>query len=278
MAIRRNPPVEHDPTVTKRSPQVLGAGTGAGIQAPPGTGQWGRLGRLGAGIGLSTLLGFGWLLRGQAVEAHHPHDTADVVVAMADGTVFCASDGTLNAFLKSDDGGKTWSESRHGLAGRFIRDLEFSGDWQASGVIYAAPNSGGVQRSTNRGGEWSAPTLFGKFEHLAVDPSSPGGMHLFGATLSAVIRSRDGGTSAEIMLQLSGNRTVRSLSVSPSFDRDSTVVAGVSDGTLEISNNGGRTWARRTLGHTPWAVTLSPRYHLDGRMWVATATGRLALI
>lgn len=231
-----------------------------------------RASKLAALVALFGGGGF-WIVAGNRAVAHHPHDTADVVAVNQDGTVFCASDGTLNAFLKSTDGGRSWKESRYGLAGRSISALEFAADWSKSGVIYAAPASGGLQRSTDRGESWSPPMFRGKFEHLAVDPSSPGGFQIYAATVSSIVLSRDGGASAVVVLQLSPERMIRRLLVSPTFERDHTVVAAISDSTLEISSNGGRTWARRAVGHEPWAVALSPRYFQDKRMWVATSTG-----
>ncbi|MBN1311483.1 MAG: hypothetical protein JXB30_08695 [Anaerolineae bacterium] len=98
---------------------------------------------------------------------------------------------------------------------------------------------------------------------------------LFAACYSGLYRSDDGGQTwqtAYASLKLSEPLPTMAVAVSPAFDHDSRVFAGLSGGILR-SLNDGRIWESVTLPPPPpvvSAVALSPDFEKDGIVFAAT--------
>lgn len=118
---------------------------------------------------------------------------------------------TLNenrgVLLKSEDGGKTWSESYiSSEAGKQVNRVQI--DRNSRNVVYISTEQGGLLKSENRGHDWVAINWFETgVKNFTVDFNNAN--NLIVLTEEGVFRTADGGKSAESWIEL--NKKVKDL-------------------------------------------------------------------
>jgi photosystem II stability/assembly factor-like uncharacterized protein len=145
----------------------------------------------------------------------------------------------------------------------------FMGDADANLLVVA---TGGGQLEAQ-------PTLAAASQPPQIAPQPAGrGNTLFRVRDGRVYRSKDGGGTWESSGRGLPPRPVSHLAISPNFEADQTLLAGVWDlnlaGGLYRSSDGGETWHPATRGLTDLMVTdilFSPTFARDGTIFVTTA-------
>ena len=183
---------------------------------------------------------------GKTFDVINPGFTAPRCLAISpnynmDKTVFVGND---QGVIRSCDGGNSWVQL--GLAETRVFCLAVSPDFATSGTIFAGTMNLGVQRSDNRGEDWTAvntgiPDVV-TIESLAISPNTVDcGMVYAGTRGRGVFRSEDKGDT----WQPSGleNEFIRNLACSPSFGVDDTLFAGCWYGVYR-SQDRGLSWQR----------------------------------
>lgn len=227
-----------------------------------------------SGFLLGATLAFA-LLPGSA-NAHHPHDPINAFFVSpayeADGTIFVASNGSMNVFVGSTDRGRTWTEHRRGLLGHGLQALAAAPDWESSGLAYAITREGALQMTADRGQTWGAPWYRGGMLYLDVVAKSSGEAMVLFASADVLYEGTAFGDSVAVLGKIPAHLdlTLRCIGASPLFEEDRTVAVGLSDSTLAVSANGGESWSRVALGAEPKAVRFSPDFPTDRTIWVAT--------
>ncbi len=155
--------------------------------------------------------------------------------------------GTDAGVFKSTDGAISWFDASIGLPAQGVSGLAV--DLEDSSRIYASARTGGVYRSTNGGGSWSAAGLDGLFVfRFATDPNDP--THLFAATNQGLFLSSDGASSWTALGTGYGSNPVQAVVVDPSSSQ--VLYAGVVRsgfrGTFLKSEDGGASWAAHDTG------------------------------
>jgi photosystem II stability/assembly factor-like uncharacterized protein len=155
--------------------------------------------------------------------------------------------------FKSSNGGQTWMAINTGLvlarpsplparppqAGPDIAALAI--DPSAPATIYAW--GGGLFKSTDGGGSWTATGLSGA-STLAIDPSAPATIYAgSGFFTGGVFKSTDGGATWTAVLDAP---QVRVLAIDPSAP--ATLYAGFFGGGVIKTSNGGQSWAGASSG------------------------------
>ena len=100
--------------------------------------------------------------------------------------------GTIgNPFLKSTDGGQTWSVRRFGTAAVYV--IAAAVDPLSPNIVYAGTQNEGLFKSTDYGETWSlaGTGLSGAITYLTLDPTKSG--RLFASTATAFYLSENGG-------------------------------------------------------------------------------------
>lgn len=208
--------------------------------------------------------------------AHSPHDVIDAFAISpnyaVDRTIFCASGGSVNVFLVSRDGGGTWTEARSGLRGSIVRDIEMVADWPTSGEMYVLTSDAGLQVSNNGGLSWSRTNIrHTEMFHLSTALNAQSGaLTLFYSGRFNLWRSDDRGMTETPLNVPRGGARIESITVSPTYWLDSTIVVTTDDGRMHVSQDQGTTWTSTQLVATGKSVKLSSNFANDGRMWVAT--------
>ena len=173
--------------------------------------------------------------------------------------------------FKSSDGGTHWTAVDTGLPGGAFRALAL--DPAVPTTLYAAqspqrfyieecgyqiptppcPDFGGVFRTSDGGGQWTAVTAglpSGSVTALAIDPAATA--TVYAGTVSGVFRTDDGGAHwAAANAGLSG-RSVTALAIDPA--EHATIYAGTSDAGVFGSRDGGMSWSELGIGLTSVAV------------------------
>lgn len=184
--------------------------------------------------------------------------------------MFVAAGGSINLFLVSRDGGYTWKEARSGMRGSSVTGVEIASDWRTSGRAWASMSDVGIQVTRDFGRTWERPTILRPIEHLAVSPVVDGKVMVFHATATELFVSEDGGVSDRKLSLPIGDAEVASLTVSPTFWRDGTVVVSTTDNRILMSTDSGATWrATRSPGRVT-SVSLSPGFVRDRTMCAST--------
>jgi photosystem II stability/assembly factor-like uncharacterized protein len=186
------------------------------------------------------------------------------------------------SLYRSDDEGLSWWSLRNGLPQRGVLQVVASPGFAEDGILFAATlptDEGlGIWRSENGGQSWQMASrgLTDLAVHsLAISPSFARDQTLFATMRRAgLFRSTDGGETwiglAERYLPPSeGATTAGSVSVSPTYDRDQTVL--VVHAGLWRSQDGGDTWARSfsDVG----SLAFSPDFAGDGTVFAWAASG-----
>lgn len=203
-----------------------------------------------------------------------------------DSTVFA---GGPDGVYKSVDGGVTWQHSIEGLDNPRVLALAVSPNFAADSTVLAGV-SDGLYRSTDGGGSWQRATEGLTGATAAFIEFSPGferdstvfaGMlgqriisYLWGALLyetppGGIFRSTDGGVTWEIYEDLK-KVSVMSVSLSPSFEFDSTAFVGTLHSGIYRTTDGGNNWSQVALGlphHRFLSVEVSPTFESDSTVF-----------
>lgn len=151
-----------------------------------------------------------------------------------------------DVFLRSEDGGRSWSSAKAALPGTDIHG--FAASATQSNTYYAYVVGFGLFKSTDGGTVWSAVAPApGSTMSLAVSKSSSGDV-LFASTMEGMARSRDGGRSWEPL------RDVPAGSVSAVGE----TVYVADRATVMASTDGGQTWQRRTFPRNAGLIAVAP--------------------
>src|SRR5215813_730527 len=162
----------------------------------------------------------------------------------ASGVCFAARHGGLS---RSEDGGITWRPAFDSLGldvTLAATSVALSPEFQRDGVVLAGV-PGGILRSGDGGMSWSsvllpAPPPF--ISSLALSPDFANDGAAFAGTLEdGVFLTHDRGNRWEAWNIGLLDRSVLCLAVSPAFERDRTLFAGVESGIF-YSANGGHFW------------------------------------
>lgn len=153
-----------------------------------------------------------------------------------------------DVFLRSDDGGKTWSSVRPALPGTDIHG--FTASATHPDTFYAFVVGHGLYKSQDAGATWrQLGQVPGSTMSMAMARSGDADV-LFAATMDAgVTRSTDGGKSWEPIRELAGAGAVSALG--------ETVYVGARNAVL-VSLDAGTTWQRRTFTRNAALVAPAP--------------------
>ncbi|HVS19445.1 MAG TPA: hypothetical protein VMT18_12645 [Planctomycetota bacterium] len=212
------------------------------------------------------------LLAPATLAFHHPHDIVNAVALSPDfgrdGTVFCASAGTMNLFLVSSDRGRSWRNARSGMLGWEVSGLAVAPDWSSSRTAFAALGEAGLQRTRDGGATWDAPLFDGPVSHVVAGPVGEGSRTLAFAGGRVVRLSTDDGDSHSVVFE--GEKFVLDLALSPAFERDGTLVVTTRDGRVNVSRDRGASWNAVQIDGLGNGLAFSPDFERDGTLWVAT--------
>ena len=204
-----------------------------------------------------------------------------------DSTVFA---GTYGVIFRSMDGGDSWEQlnEERSIADSRVQGLAVSPAYATDSTLFAGAGTGGILRSTDGGDSWQQLTkgfaAVTNVRSVAVTPDFASDSTLFFSTSEGgVTRSPDaGGTWQEITKGLAAGAEqdwllpdVWTITVSPDYAADSTVLLGTSRGVFR-TNDGGEEWERLDVGGldaggTEWpfpAVAFSPDYAADSAVFV----------
>lgn len=204
------------------------------------------------------------------VLAHHPHDPIDALCVVPgypdDPRVFLASDGSINLFLQSRNLGYTWSESRHGLLGFRVAQIEAPSDFATSGILYVSTGEAGMQRSTDGGVTWGPPLVDKNIRYIA---TVPGSRRVYCTTYQMMFVSEDGENFRHAPEFPSNLASIQAMAVPPQPGTD-VVAFATADGTVYFSRDGARTWTETATTADIRDIEFSPRFAADGTLYLAT--------
>ena len=149
------------------------------------------------------------------------------------------------------------------------------------GICYAARNSG-LFRSNDGGSEWQLayealePGTELPTTALALSPSYSSDCTLFAGVPGGIMRSENAGSIWYFSSLASPPPLISTLSVSPNFARDSTLLAGTMEDGLFRSEDRGVHWMACNFGLTDLSVltlTMSPDFGVDDMVYLGTETG-----
>jgi hypothetical protein len=239
----------------------------------------------------STNGGNTWQALGRGLPAVFPISALAVSPAYGqDRTIYAGGNYLDPRIFVSTDGGESWQASGQGLpeSSSGIDAIAFSPGYAmdrtarlSSKSAYAWVKNRGLYRSTDGGDSWEQVFEEERWsvQSLALSPRFPtDGMLFVGALFGQLHQSLDGGlTWQDLSAGLpAGTVWVRALALSPDFERDSTLFAGLDEGVVK-STDGGHTWRPvnaglplKDEGQPPLVLSLaiSPDYPTDGTLFV----------
>ena len=161
-----------------------------------------------------------------------------------DSTVFA---GVSDGLYRSTDGGSTWKRTTEGLTGATVVSIEFSPAFERDSTVFAGML-----------GERVISYMWGALRYV----TPPGG----------VFRSTDGGVTWEIYGDLK-NVSAMSISLSPSFEVDSTAFVGTLHSGIYRTTDGGDAWEQVAAG-LPFqrfmSVEVSPSFPSDSTVFAGS--------
>src|SRR5712691_2703058 len=140
-----------------------------------------------------------------------------------------------DVFMRSDDGGRTWSSVRPALPGTDIHG--FAGSAVAPNTFYAYVVGSGLFKSADAGKTWQkVGDASGGTMSMTVAKAG-GADVLYANTMDGVQRSRDGGRTWEPVREVGG----------ATLNAVGETVYAAAGGAVLLSTDGGMTWDRRTF-------------------------------
>ena len=201
---------------------------------------------------------------------HHPHDVCSVVRLAPnfpeDTSVFSASYGSMNLFLRSRNRGFGWDNTRSGMFGYKISDIAIAPDSKKSELIFVALAEAGLQRSTDGGTIWEPPSVKTNVTEIEVGELKDGKRLAVCAGTQTIMRSGDGGdTWAWLGTADSG---VTALALAPNATAKPFIAAGTTNAVM--IKNGDRDWRTATVPSPVHCIEFSPDFANDKTIWVGT--------
>jgi photosystem II stability/assembly factor-like uncharacterized protein len=156
-----------------------------------------------------------------------------------------------NGVYKSTDSGVTWSAANAGISTLSALSLAVSPAYATDRTVFAATTdgiySGGgpyyhVYKSTDGGSTWALADsgLSGSISSLAISPAFASDQTLFAASSSGIYKTHDSGNSWTLVKSAS---SVNTLTLSPSYASDQTVLFAAYGDNVYRSSNGGSSWS-----------------------------------
>jgi photosystem II stability/assembly factor-like uncharacterized protein len=232
----------------------------------------------------STDGGDTWQLMGQGVPAVFPISALAISPAYAqDRTIYAGGNYRDPRIFVSTDGGESWQASGAGLpeSSSGVDAIAFSPSSAVDRTAYAWLKNRGLYRSTDGGASWEQ--VFEEegwsVQSLVLSPRFPTDRMLFAGVLFGQLhQSLDGGfTWQDLSAGLpAGTVWVRALALSPDFERDGTLFAGLDGGVIK-STDGGLTWRPVNAGlplkddskpPSVLSLAISPDYPADSTLFV----------
>jgi photosystem II stability/assembly factor-like uncharacterized protein len=195
--------------------------------------------------------------------------------------IFAGTQSSTTIVFKSKDGGTTWSASSNGISTYILDNFGFIFDPNNASVIYMATGDG-LFKSSDSGGNWTligniqsngvsstlAPTaltispLDGTIFLASVYTANMNNMN-FRAAQNGLYRSRDGGTTWELIKPLVGPFPPIALAVAPSAPH---IIYSSGYGSVRgifKSTDGGNTWQEidSSFGVTPFVLSIAIDKH-----------------
>jgi photosystem II stability/assembly factor-like uncharacterized protein len=205
--------------------------------------------------------------------AHSPHDDIyDVVLSPRyeqDGTAFTIS---RDMFLKTVDGGETWTNIVRGLDNKYqLNSIDISE--QDPRVLFMSSRGDGVYKSTDEGASWLKVNTGLTDLDISLVDVSPHSHDVVVAVPAArgLLMTSNGGESWHAVSD-DGDR-VTAVAFAP--DSPNIVVVGDAHGSVSVSEDGGRSWRSTSIpgaGHIR-SIAVSPEYSSDGTFFVGTRSG-----
>ena len=201
-----------------------------------------------------------------------------------DRTVFAGLRG--RGIYRSIDGGETWQPS--GLSDQVIVDLAISPHYATDQTLFAAaglsPAGFNIFRSTDGGATWQTPYLtpypygFKPLIGLSISPDFASDHTLYALNGAETYKSSDSGLTFYKAGGWFASHTIMNLVLSPGYDVDHTLFAGVKNDQLYKSIDGGAHWSPAALGGDISALAISSNYGGDQTVGAVTAIdGRVHL-
>jgi photosystem II stability/assembly factor-like uncharacterized protein len=206
-----------------------------------------------------------------AASVHHPHDVCSVVALAPnypeDKTVFTASWGSINLFLRSRNRGFGWRNLRSGMRGHRVADCALAPDWDKGQTLFVALEDAGLQRSVSGGEVWDDVLLHEMVTEVEVAEPSSLGRCVFAAGARSVYMSADNGdTWATIGAT---EHVVQALAIPREFAENPVVAIGTA-GNEVLIRRGAEDWARTKLPAPVHALHFSPDFANDDVIWAGT--------
>ena len=201
---------------------------------------------------------------------HHPPDVCSVVRLAPnfpeDTSVFSASYGSMNLFLRSRNRGFGWDNTRSGMFGYKISDIAIAPDSKKSELIFVALAEAGLQRSKDGGTIWEPPSVKTNVTEIEVGELKDGKRLAVCAGNQTIMHSTDGGdTWAWLGTADSG---VTALALAPNATAKPFIAAGTTNAVM--IKNGDRDWRTATVPSPVHCIEFSPDFANDKTIWVGT--------
>jgi photosystem II stability/assembly factor-like uncharacterized protein len=166
------------------------------------------------------------------------------LVVAASGALFAGPSG--GGLLTSSDRAKTWTTLPGFPASRSALDIAVSPGYPANGVLLVGTDSG-LFVTHDGGSSWNTQLAAVLIPAVAISPAfMQDGVAFAGSAAGhGVYGTTDGG---QTWGQLGGDPFVESLAVSPGFSTDHILFAGTAGRGVQISTDGGRSWAYHNAG------------------------------
>lgn len=195
----------------------------------------------------------------------------------ADATLFAGSDGS--GLFRSTDGADSWEQAAPAFANTIVPAVAFSPAFDGDSTAFAGMLAGvgaGLLRTVDAGDTWQQLTT-GAVQAIAVSPSFASDSTVFADFGDGIYRSTDRGVSWEKMsagVALSppagfppppAGQTF-SMAMSPEYQADATIFAGIFGGGPFRSTDGGATWEQVRQGMIyAWVLSLAvtPTFGFD---------------
>ncbi len=201
---------------------------------------------------------------------HHPHDVCSVVRLAPnfpqDTSVFTASYGSMNLFLRSRNRGFGWANTRSGMLGYKISDIAIAPDSLKSELIFVALAEAGLQRSRDGGTVWEPPLVTSMVTEVEVGELKNGKRLVVCAGGQSVYHSTDGGTKWSSLATI--DEPVLTLAI-PAGATENPIIA-VGTKTSVLVKNGERDWTSASVPSAAHTLEFSPNFGADKTMWVGT--------
>lgn len=172
--------------------------------------------------------------------------------------------------LRSRDGGESWEPATRGLAARNYARLIS----RPPGTLLALGSEEGLVRSDDSAKSWKHVPVPEEYLPLtaveAIQEHGGRAVFLAGSYEGGIVRSADDGHTWQ---QVDDALHVRSMLVSPDFERYHVAWAGTDEGRFLTSGDGGVTWAGTAVpfeGERVVRMAASPHFAKDGALFVGT--------